>query len=381
MKKEVRFWTLLYKSFFRCRGKSMVDKMKSEYWGNGMDAGTAISDARKMTREIWLQECFPEWHHMLNQQIENMQVPKRSFALWMLGGPSWAFKSSGGVTFLIDNYSGSSSTSKYSSDGACRMTGASYLSWLRINPHVIDPWKFNRLDAVFATHPHSDHADFYTVSATLQTTDCKFVGPKNVCALFRKWNVPEDRIIEVKPGDTFKIKDVSIYVEKNYDYMACMTGDYKISEPFDFDANAVSFILESGGHSVIFVGDTLYNDGFTAVGHRHKIDIVIAAMGHNAPGISDKMNPWDVMRVAQNLRAKIVIPDHYENWSSSAIDPHELQKIVDANDKNLKTCIMKSGGIYVYPRDKDMREYIYPDWRERYDWEKSIMYGTINKTK
>ena len=29
--------------------------------------GTGVP--RKMTREIWLEECFPEWHCMLNRQI------------------------------------------------------------------------------------------------------------------------------------------------------------------------------------------------------------------------------------------------------------------------------------------------------------------------
>ena len=38
---------------------------------------------------------------------------------------------------------------------------------------------------------------------------------------------------------------------------------------------------------------------------------------------------------------------------------------------------MKSGGLYVYPRDKDMDEYRYPDWRERYDWKKSFVYGDV----
>ena len=357
----------------------MAKKFELERWENTIPTSAGTGVARKMTREIWLEECFPEWHQMLNREIEQAQLPEKSFALWMLGGPSWAYKSAGGATFLIDNYSGSSLTSEYSYCGVCRTSGATHLTWLRSNPHVIDPWKFNQLDMVFATHHHQDHADFYTVSATLQTTSCKFVGPKNTCKLFRKWGVPENRIIEVTPGDSFKVKDVTVYVEKNYDTMACMTGDFKPGDPYDFDANAVSFILETGGHSVIFLGDTLYNDGYRAVGCRHKIDIVITDMGHNAPGATDKMNPWDVMRVAQNLGAKIVIPDHYENWASSEIDPHELQRIIDANDKTLIACIMKSGGRYVYPRDKEMKEYTYPDWRERYNWKKSFIYGTVGK--
>lgn len=353
----------------------MNEKIELERLDNSVPTSAGTGVVRQMTREIWLEECFPEWHQMVNQQIEEAQFPTDSFGLWMLGGPSWAYKSAGGATFLVDNYSGSSLNSEYHYCGVCRTSGAPYLTWLRTNPHVIDPWKMKTLDYVFATHHHQDHADFYTVSATLQTTSCKFVGPKNTCVLFRKWGVPEDRIIEVKPGDSFQCKDVTVHVEKNFDSMACMTGDFKPGDPCDFDSNAVSFLFDTGKHSVIFLGDTLYHDGYKAVGDRHKIDVVITDMGHNAPGATDKMNPWDVMRVTQNLGAKVVIPDHYENWASSEIDPHQLQKIIAENDPSINACIMKSGGLYVYPRDRELTEYKYPDWRERYNWKKSFVYG------
>ena len=40
--------------------------------------GTGVP--RKMTREIWLEECFPEWHCMLNQQIEvGLQISRRGY--------------------------------------------------------------------------------------------------------------------------------------------------------------------------------------------------------------------------------------------------------------------------------------------------------------
>ena len=354
----------------------MVEKIELERLDNSIPTSAGTGVVRKMTREIWLEECFPEWHQMVNKEIEAAKFEKGAFGLWMLGGPSWAYKSAGGATFLVDNYSGSSLNSEYHYCGVCRTSGAPYLTWLRTNIHVIDPWKFNDLDMVFATHHHQDHADYYTVMATLNTTTCKYVGPENTCILFRKWGVPEDRIIEVKPGDSFTCKDTKVIVEKNYDTMACMTGDYDPDAPIDFDANAVSFIFDTGENSVIFLGDTLYHDGYKSVGDRNRIDVAIMDMGHNAPGATDKMNPWDVMRVSQNLKAKVVIPDHYENWASSEISPNELVKIVEANDPSLNVCVMKHGGLYVYPRDKDMKEYKYPDWRQRFNSEKSFVYGS-----
>jgi L-ascorbate 6-phosphate lactonase len=353
----------------------MNKKVELKRLENSIPTGAGVNEEREITREVWLEECFPEWHQMLNIQIEETNFKKDEFGLWFLGGPSWAYKSAGGAVFLVDNYSGSSVNSEYHYCGPCRTSGAPYLTWQRTNVHVIDPWKFKNLDIVFSTHHHQDHADIYTIKATLNTTKCKYVGPKNTCVLFRRWGVPENRIIEVKPGDSFKVKDITVKVEENFDSMACMTGEYDPKAPLDFHSNAVSYLFDNGAHSVIFLGDTLYNDGYKAVGDRNKIDVAIMNMGHNPPGLTDKMNPWDAFRVAQNLSAKLAIPNHYENWASSAIDPHFFADIVRANDPRIKTVIMKHGGLFTYPKDQDIGEYRYPDWRERFNWEKSLVYG------
>ncbi len=358
-----------------------MEKSKLRTLADTIPASGPTSEEREMTREIWLDEVFPEWKSMLNQQIESTTVAPGTFAMWFLGGPSWAYKSPAGFTALIDNYSGSSLNSEYEYCGVCRTSGASHLTWARVNPHVIDPWKFKNLDAVFSSHHHQDHADIYTVKATLNTTSCKYIGPANTVQKFRDWGVPEDRIIMVKPGDTFTIKDVTVTVEVNFDSMATMTGDYHPDDPLDFDSNAVSYILTCGGKSMIYLADTLYNNGYAAVGQRNNIDVVIGNMGFNAPGITDKMSPYDLYRVAEALRAKVVIPDHYENWASSVIDPMQLVEIIRMNRSKLKPVIMRSGGKFVYPDDQDMFIYDYPDNSDRFDWKKSWVYGFGGKGK
>jgi L-ascorbate 6-phosphate lactonase len=352
---------------------------KLKILANTIPASASTSEDREMSREIWLDEVFPEWKSMLNMEIENAKVEKDTFALWFLGGPSWAYKSPGGISCLIDNYSGSSLNSEDHYCGVCRTSGAPYLTWIRTNPHVIDPWKFTNLDLVFSTHHHQDHADIYTVKGTLNSTKCKYVGPKNTCKKFREWGVPEERIIEVKPGDSFTLGDVVVTVEKNYDSMAAMTGDYKPDDPIDYDNNAVSFILAAGGKSVIFLGDSLYHNGYTAVGQRNKIDVAVGDMGYNPPGITDKMTPYDLYRVAEALRTDVLIPDHYENWGSSVLDPNQLVEIIKMNRSKIKPVIMRSGGKFVYPNDRELGIYAYPDNSDRYDWKKSWVYGEGKK--
>jgi L-ascorbate 6-phosphate lactonase len=353
----------------------MEDSVKRDEFGV-VEASDMLRN-REMTRSRWLEECFPPWGTFVNHQIEQTVPEKGKVALWWFGGPSWALKSNHD-TFLIDNYAGPSTVTRHANCGVCQTTGADRLHWLRLNPQVIDPWKFKRVDACFCTHHHADHCDIYTVKALLETSECLFVGPKMTCQLLRNWDVPEERIKEVRYGDTLKFDDTEVLVEKNYDEMVVMTttGLDGVSGEINLEDAAVTFIFKTSGGNVAFLGDAVYHNGFSGVGQRNEIDVTILDMGHNAPGGTDKLSPFDAFRVAQALRTKVLIPDHYENWASSVIDPEQLEWIVQQNDPGIKTVILKAGAMFIYPDDQDIGRYKYPDWRERYDWQRSKKYGT-----
>ena len=192
--------------------------------GRGILRGDYLNEDRTVTRQDWLEEVFPEWGTLLNQQIENDVVAPGTVALWWLSGPSWCLKTSAGGVFLIDCYSGPSMYTSYGYCGVCRIGGAPTINWIRLSPMVHDPWKFKTLDASFMTHLHQDHCDIYTIKATLATTNCKYVGPMSTILKTRKFQVPEERIIQVKPGDELPIRGATVKVLVNYDDIARRTG-------------------------------------------------------------------------------------------------------------------------------------------------------------
>ena len=89
-------------------------------------------------------------------------------------------------------------------------------------------------------------------------------------------------------------------------------------------------------------------------------------MGNNAPGYTDKMSPWDVWRVAEALNAKVVIPDHHDNYGNCYEDPSYLDFIVSHKSKekqiDMRAVSLLPGARYLVnpgsvgaPRDGDPR--------------------------
>lgn len=103
----------------------------------------------------------------------------------------------------------------------------------------------------------------------------------------------------------------------------------------------------------------------------------------NAPGATDKMTPYDCARLGEALKAKVLIPDHYENWANTSSDPNllttQFERIVSENTPDIKTVIMLCGGRFVYPDDQNIKRYRYPNFSDRYNPEKSVYYGKYVK--
>ncbi|NIQ39425.1 MAG: ascorbate 6-phosphate lactonase [Proteobacteria bacterium] len=355
----------------------MSDDSVVKYDDKGIADGSTVGLPRKMSRDIWLREVFPEWGSYLNQEIDQFEVKPGTGVMWYFGGPSFALKSQAGAVFLLDVYSGSSMFTDYSYCGVCRTSGADKLWWIRINPHVIDPWKFKRVDALCVTHHHQDHLDFYTISAALQTTQCKFIAPpESARRMKRDMAVPEERIIVAKVGQSIQIEDMKIDFAPNFDVIASKTG---FETPAPFEEVAVSYIFNTQGGGIAFLGDSLYHNGYRMVGEKYKIDVVCMNMGNNAPGYTDKSSPWDLWRVAEALNAKVVVPDHFDNWGNCHEDPTYLDYIISRKSRekglDMQTVTLLPGARYVHPDDMKIGRYAYPDWRERMNWKKSVEYG------
>lgn len=331
-----------------------------------------ISEA---SRERWMQESFPEWGTWLNEEIEEEVVVPGTVAMWWLGCTGIWIKTPGECNISIDFWAGNgkrTKANKYMKAGhqMANMCGGRLLQPnLRAIPHVMDPYAVQSIDAVLATHYHQDHMDINLAAAVMKKQDesIPFIGPRKAVDTWISWGIPEERCIVVKPGDSISIKDVEIEVLDSFDRTCLVTTqgeiDIRNTQVDDMDEKAVNYLIKTPGGSIYHGGDSHYSIYYAKHGKSFDIDVAFGAYGENPVGIADKMTSVDILRMAEALQCKVVIPIHYDVWTNFLADPKEIEVLYHMRKNRLQykfhPFIWAVGGKYVYPTDKDKMEYCY----------------------
>jgi L-ascorbate 6-phosphate lactonase len=132
----------------------------------------------------------------------------------------------------------------------------------------------------------------------------------------------------------------------------------------EMDLMAVNYLFKTSGGNLYHSGDSHYSNYFAKHGNDHAVDVALGSFGENPRGITDKMTSVDILRMAESLNAKVVIPFHHDIWSNFQADPQEIRALWEMRKDRLgygfKPFIWQVGGKFTYPADRDKLEYHHP---------------------
>jgi len=236
----------------------------------------------------------PFWEDSFRQEVESSEIGE-GILLWYFSGAVFAVRTPDSMIY-IDPYFGGDPV-----EGAPNTYRATAVA--------VDPSKIKFCDAAFITHNHYDHCHEETLPHFIENTNATIYGPISVIEEMRSYNLPEDRIKLVKPGDRLSLKDVNVTVYPAYDK----------DEP-----QAVTYTVESQGIKTLFCGDSAAGPELEKI---TDIDVVTMAFGRTW-----YMSEEEMLDAAQRLSPKLLLPCHWELWRGHTGDILKLGRLIEQRD-------------------------------------------------
>ena len=266
------------------------------------------------------------WKDYLLSEIEQWRVGEHEIVLWSLGGAGFVLKTKK-ATIYIDPYLGPSISKEI----------------IRAIPIPIDPNDIRQIDALIMTHEHEDHCDRNTIVALGRNTKAIFVGSPKSVDLILGWNTSRERVVVMKPYQKLNVKDVKVTALPAKD-----------PNP---DIDALTYHLQAGDANLFHSGDSSYFEGYKEIGEKFRVDIALLNLARNPPqwAVKQYMSYCDVVRAAMDLKAKVVIPMHWDMWKLAIEDPYVLKPIMASQNPEVNVVVLKVGDRFEYRASRSKR--------------------------
>lgn len=197
---------------------------------------------------------------------------------------------------------------------------------------------FPSVDYVLITHDHWDHLDYATM-VKLRDRVGKVVCPLGVGAHLERWGYAPDRIIELDWEE-------SVVLEEGIKVHALPARHFSGR---DLERNTTlwcSYMLESPSKRVFISGDGGYDEHFARIGKDFpRIDLALLENGqYNTQWRANHLHPDETLRVAQDLKARKVLPVHSGKFTLSMHPWDEPRKKLEELNRTSESPVP-----FVYP--------------------------------
>lgn len=158
---------------------------------------------------------------------------------------------------------------------------------------------FDQTKLILISHAHNDHLSPATLERFPESTVilCPIPSAKYMDKLRLK-------IITMRPGDEYTFPGGRVVaVTANH-------PGYRYSYKASTDGRALGYIIETGGHTIYYTGDSEYFEGFRDVGTRFHPDLLLL-------NVNTHLRPAEALKLVREVNPQKVIPGHFGAYRGS----------------------------------------------------------------
>lgn len=273
----------------------------------------------------------------LLNDIESTQPGANEVAIWWLGQSGYAIKTASTLLYT-DLYLSEHLTTKYAN---------TQMPHNRMTESPLRGHEITNAEWVFASHKHSDHLDPGTLPDLFAASpQAKLILPTVLIDHAVSLGLERERLIPTRGEETITAGPLTVH-----SIPAAHPGlDYDEATGYVF----LGFVIEIDGLTLYHSGDTLVYD--TLADHLRPFDIDIAFLPINgtdekrlAFGTPPNMNVEEAIGLAQAIKPRLVIPQHYDMFTFNTVDVQEFIQAADA--VTLPYRALQCGEKFIWKRD------------------------------
>jgi L-ascorbate 6-phosphate lactonase len=201
----------------------------------------------------------------------------------------------------------------------------------RLYPPPFPPDAVRRASAVLATHEHEDHCNAQTLLGISKYTAALCLGPKTATRKALGAGYPAARVVTLRPNDTYRVSS------------SFLVRAFEARDPYE--DSALMYLVETPRGNIFHSGDSSYFEGFKEIGDRFGIDVALLNFGKQIPTPEKPyyMNAESLASAARDLRAKVVVPMHWNLWVETREDPRSIGEALKSESPASELVIIEGG--------------------------------------
>jgi L-ascorbate 6-phosphate lactonase len=164
-------------------------------------------------------------------------------------------------------------------------------------------------------------------------SDATFVGPVSSVPKAKESGFAPSRIVTAAAGEVYDASPrVRIRIFPSRD---------------KYEPDAVMYLIETPGGNIFHSGDTSYFEAFKPVGQENKVDVALLNFGKQMPDAKARyyMDANEVVAAARDLKARILVPMHWDMWVEAWDDPALVETALKSKGTDIAFQLLQMGDV------------------------------------